>query len=278
MNHAATASHAGSRLLVAENVAYGYEPGKPVLTAVTAAIESGRVTGIVGPNGSGKSTLLRLMTGLLAPAQGRVHLDGRPLMAFTRVERARSLAFLPQSINPAFALTVFEVVCLGRYPHVGALRGLGAQDRRVAEQCLRETNTAHLRSRDFSTLSGGERQRVLLASILAQDPNLLLLDEPTSALDIHHQVEIFSLLRRLSRRGYGVAVVTHDLNLAAVFCDTLLLLAPGHTGLLASGPPHDVLTDDLLSRAYDAPIRVVRHPASGAPLVTADVPPQEDIP
>lgn len=260
-----------TRALKAQDVAFAYEAGRDVFEGVNAAARSGSFGGIVGPNGSGKSTLLRVLCGLLRPRTGQVTLDGRPLRSFSGRERARRVAFLPQAVNPAFALTVFEVVCLGRYPHVGALAGLRRRDVDVAERCLADTATEGLRHRDFLTLSGGERQRVLLASILAQEPDLLLLDEPTSALDIHHQIEIFALLRRLAKEGYGVAVVTHDLNLAARFCDDVVLLSEEH-GVLASGEPETVLTEERLSRAYGAPIRVTRHPITGTLLITAEPP------
>ncbi len=255
--------------LNAERLGFAYEPGTYVFSGVDVSVSKGTLLGIVGPNGSGKSTLLRVMCGLLKPAAGRVLLDGKPLRSFSGAERARRLAFLPQSVNPAFALTVFEVVCLGRYPHVGALRAVGRRDIEVAERCLRDTQTTHLRSRDFTTLSGGERQRVLLASILAQEPAVLLLDEPTSALDIHHQVEIFALLRRLTTTNYGITVVTHDLNLAARFCDELLLLSE-HPEPVASGDPATVLTETELARAYGTPIRVAENPVTGTPLVAVE--------
>jgi iron complex transport system ATP-binding protein len=162
-------------------------------------------------------------------------------------------------------------VCLGRYPHIGAFGALRPQDKQVAERCMRDTEVESLRPRDFMTLSGGERQRVLLASILAQEPNILLLDEPTSALDIHHQIEIFALLERLAGEGYGIAAVTHDLNLAAQFCDRVLLLATNHR-LLASGKPESVFTEGLLSHAYGSTIGVDKHPVTGAPLIWAATP------
>jgi len=258
--------------LTAEDVSFAYSPGEGVLAGVTAEVRSGAVAGIVGPNGSGKSTLLRILCGLLKPNGGRVSLDGRPILGFSSIERARLLAFLPQNVDPAFALSAFEVVTLGRYPHVGAFGGLSPSDYEVAERCMADTETDGLRAREFGELSGGERQRVLLASILAQEPKLLLLDEPTSALDIHHQMEVFALLRRLAREGYGVAVVTHDLNIAARYCDNLLLLSPSRQGVLASGAPAEVLREDLLSEAYGATICVAEHPIAGTPLVYARMP------
>jgi len=262
-------------VLEAKAIAYAYEANADVFHDVSVTIGGGELTGIVGPNGSGKSTLLRVLCGLLRPRTGEVTLDGRPLPSYTGIERARRMAFLPQAVNPAFALSVFEVVCLGRYPHVGALGALRLRDKEVANRCLRETETEALRSRDFMTLSGGERQRVLLASILAQEPNLLLLDEPTSALDIHHQIEIFALLERLAGEGYGVAVVTHDLNLAARFCSRLLLLSGGAEPPVL-GAPRDVLAEALLSQAYGASIRVGDHPEAGTPLVWAEAAVRKD--
>ncbi len=260
--------------LEADRIAFAYEPGADVFRDVSATLEGGEVAGIVGPNGSGKSTLLRVLSGMLAPKAGGVLLDGQPVHRLSPRRRARTLAFLPQSVDPVFSLSAFEVVCLGRFPHAGTMGGLGPDDYQVAERCLRDTETEELRDRDFFTLSGGERQRVLIASILAQEPALLLLDEPTSALDIHHQIEVFGLLRRLARDGYGVAVVTHDLNLAARFCTRLLLLGSG-PGLLASGPAHEVLQESLLSAAYASAIRVCDHPITHTLLVTAEAPPEE---
>ncbi len=261
-------------MLEAQDLAFAYEKGRDVFTRVSAIVRGGMFTGIVGPNGSGKSTLLRVLCGLLKPRAGHVTLDGKALRSFSAMERARRVAFLPQAVNPSFALSVFEVVCLGRYPHVGALGGLRRRDLDVAERCLGDTATGALRDREFMTLSGGERQRVLLASILAQEPSLLLLDEPTSALDIHHQIEIFSLLRRLANEGYGLAVVTHDLNLAARFCDGLLLLSEEH-GSMAAGKPGAVLTEEQLSSAYATRIRVTEHPITGTPLISAEPPAEE---
>ncbi|HNR35087.1 MAG TPA: heme ABC transporter ATP-binding protein [Candidatus Hydrogenedentes bacterium] len=260
-----------TRTLSAESVACAYDRERPVFTRLEVTVRSGELVGFAGPNGSGKSTLLRVLCGLLKPKAGRVTLDGRVLASFGRRERARVIAFLPQAVNPAFTLSVFEVVCLGRYPHLEGFGAMRPRDKEVVERCLHATETEELRARDFMTLSGGERQRVLLASILAQEPDLLLLDEPTSALDIHHQIEIFALLERLARRGYGIAAVTHDLNLAARFCDRLVLLAKGRD-VVAAGPPGEVLTAETLSDAYGAAIRVVAHPGTGTPLVWAETP------
>lgn len=254
--------------LEARAVTFGYEPDTTVLNHVEARVRCGGLTGIVGPNGSGKSTLLRLLSGNPAPDRGEILLGGKLLRSYPARQRARMLAFLPQTVTPAFSLSAFEVVCLGRYPHSGGLGALRQADLDVAARCMRETNTEDLRKRDFGTLSGGERQRVLLASVLAQEPRLVLLDEPTSALDIHHQVEVFELLARLRSQDYGVAVVVHDLNLAAQYCDTMILLGLDHA-VRANGAPETVLTAAHLSAAYGAAVDVGAHPFAGTPFVSA---------
>lgn len=254
--------------LDAENLSFAYDAHAPAVSGVDVGLRAGHLLGIVGPNGSGKSTLLRLLAGLLPPDTGRIMLDGKPLRSFAARTRARHIAFLPQAVQPAFAFRAFEVVCLGRYPHTGGLGGLAAADLACATRCMEQTSTLALRDRVFSTLSGGERQRVLLASILAQEPRFMLLDEPTSALDLHHAQEVFALLRGLTRADYGIAVVTHDLNLAAQYCDTLLLLGEDH-GPVATGSVASVLQEAALTRAYGAPMRVGTHPFAGTPFVGA---------
>lgn len=251
---------------------FGYEPGRIVLDGVSASIAGGELVGVVGPNGCGKSTLLRLMAGALRPQTGVVRIDGAAVTSIKPIQRARTVGFLPQTVNPIFSMRVGEAVCLGRFPHAGAFGTLRAHDYAVIDRCLSETETAQLRDRDFLSLSGGERQRVLLASVLAQEPRVLLLDEPTSSLDVHHQIEIFALLRRLRHGRRGIAVVTHDINLAARFCDRILLMGHEARGIIAAGAAADVVTEPLLSQAYGAAIRVCAHPLTGTPLVTVDAP------
>ena len=259
-------------LIEMRSCTFAYEQEKTVLENVGASITPGEVVGIVGPNGCGKSTLLRLLAGVLRPVAGDVFIEGKTAASFTPLQRARVVGFLPQTVNPIFSMRVSEAVCLGRYPHVGAFGAFNAHDRTVTDRCLSETETSSLRDRDFLALSGGERQRVLLASVLAQEPRALLLDEPTSSLDVHHQIEIFALLRRLRGDRRGIAVVTHDINLAARFCDRILLLGHAARDVIASGTPAEVVTEPLLTQAYGAPIRVCAHPLTGTPLVTVDAP------
>lgn len=251
--------------LVAESVTYAYPDGTQALREVSVQVSYGQLLGIVGPNGSGKSTLLRVLAGFFRPEQGRVSLDGKALHTYGRYERARQIGFLPQSVLPAFSFSVREVVAMGRYPHLGAFGFLSRGDVEVVERCLDAVECTDLADRPFSALSGGERQRVLLASVLAQEPKLMLFDEPTAALDIHHQVAIFDLLHAFSREGLGIGVVTHDLNLAGQFCDRLLLLQRGRT--IKEGTPEEVIVGDLLSEVYDADLIVDDNPVTGTPMV-----------
>jgi len=251
-----------------DRITFAYEAELWVLQSVSLAITPGKLTGIVGPNGCGKSTLLRIASGLLKPKAGEVQLDGQGLGRYGALERARKIGFLPQQIAPAFSLSAAEVVALGRYPHAALYGPLNQDDKAAVFQSLEATDTVALANRAFQTLSGGERQRVLLASVLAQDPKYLLLDEPTASLDLHHAADVFALLQRLVAQGYGVGVVTHDVNLAAQVCDQLLLLGEDHR-TVALGTVSEVFTEEALCAAYGSPIQVGTHPFTGLPFAAA---------
>ncbi len=252
--------------LAARGVSFAWERGEsPAVDGVDLRVGRGELVAVVGPNGAGKSTLLGLLSGWLTPRSGSVELEGKALDRWPARERARRLALLPQDAAPLYDLTVAEVVAMGRHPHRGAWAPLDARDRRVVAAVLAATDTRGLRHRRFATLSGGERQRVLLASVLAQEPAVLLLDEPTASLDLHHGAEVFRQLGRAAREGTGVLAVTHDLNLAALFADRVVLLARGRVAV--EGAPSDVLTEEILRRVYGPELVVVDNPASGRPAV-----------
>jgi len=252
-------------VLSVRDCCFGYRDGDFELRDATLSVEGGQMLGLVGPNGSGKSTLMRIMAGILRPFSGSRDIVGRPIESFHRLELSRELAFLPQNPSPTFDLTVREVVALGRYPYQGPFGLLNAADKEAIRQALGETDSERLAGRYFSTLSGGEQQRVLVASVLAQQPRIMLLDEPTASLDIHHTSGVFDLLWSLSRKGISVVVVTHDLNSASQFCDTLALMQAGR--IVATGPPAFVMREDLLSEAYQTPVMVVQHPITSSQMV-----------
>ncbi len=233
-----------------------------MLRDVSLDVASGARLGILGPNGSGKTTLLKLLAGVLAPTGGSVALDGIALSQISRRAVARRIAMVPQNTHPAFDYTVLELALMGRYPHLGAFEVESQADLAIAHEALAATGTQEFATRLFSTLSGGEQQRVVIASALAQQAELLLLDEPTASLDPGYQLEIAELLRALHRqRGIGLVLSTHDLNLAASVCDTLVLLHHGE--IVAAGATADVLTPDRIASLYGIHADVRFHDAAG---------------
>ncbi|UPL06753.1 Hemin import ATP-binding protein HmuV [Pseudomonas sp. IsoF] len=237
-----------------------------VLHDIHLQLTPGQVVGVLGPNGAGKSSLLGVLCGELAPGQGRVTLQGRPLTDWTGQARAQRLAVLPQVSSLGFSFRVEEVVAMGRMPHgSGQLR-----DAEIVEAALRAADAWHLLGRSYLALSGGELQRVHLARVLAQlwpgeQGTTLLLDEPTSMLDPLHQHTTLQAVRRFADRGAAVLVILHDLNLAARYCDRILLLEQGRCHALAS--PQEVLTPGALKAVFGIDVLVQAHPERGHPLI-----------
>jgi iron complex transport system ATP-binding protein len=253
-------------MLDIESISFSYGTAK-VLEDITFKADRGECIGIIGPNGSGKSTLLKTLSKILKPAAGRVILCGKELERYSAKELARNMAVVPQETNIDFAFTCLEVVLMGRNPHLKRFEIEGKRDLDVARESMTLTSTWHLRERPFSELSGGERQRVIIARALAQEPSVLLLDEPVSHLDINHQIEILDLVERLKgQRGLVVIVVLHDLNLAARYCDRLMLLYGNK--IMVTGSPSEVLTQEHVGRAFRANVVIRKHPITGFLYVT----------
>ncbi len=252
-------------LLTIEGLTAGYG-ASPVLSGVSLEVSPGEFVGLIGPNGAGKSTLLGVLTGSVRAASGTVKLMGRPLSAWKPRERARFVAHLPQDAQEDDAFTVAQLVDFGRTPHRGAWALTASEtDCAVAARALERAGAAQWADRRLGTLSGGQRQRARIAMALAQEPLLLLADEPTTALDLAGQVDLMTLLSGLAHDGMGVVAVLHDLNLAAQFCDRLVLLTAGR--VLAEGPPARVITEDAIALAYGAAVQVAFHPQTGAPYL-----------
>lgn len=232
--------------------------GRVLLEGVSLALRPGEVTVLVGPNGAGKSTLLKALSGEQRLAGGVVRLDGTNIQAMPAAELARRRAVLPQAAEVAFAFSVAEVIAVGL---MGAGMGVGpGADARIA-RLLRQVDLPGFADRRYDSLSGGERQRVQLARVLAQlecgeagRPSYLFLDEPTASLDLAHQLTVLRLARSHADADGGVLAVLHDLNLAAMVADRLVVLA--HGGLVAEGAVGDVLTDEVLHRAFGVNVRV----------------------
>jgi iron complex transport system ATP-binding protein len=249
-------------------LSFAYRGADPLLTGLSVEIHAGRLLALVGPNGAGKSTLLRLLSGLLAPTGGEILLDGRALTAWRPLERARRIALLPQHPQAPPDIRAGEVVRLGRHPYLGLRVFESARDLSVVGEAMRITATAEFASRQMGTLSGGEAQRVHLAAALAQQPAVLALDEPTSDLDLAQQLRIFELLRALTRQQQlAVITVTHDLNLASRFADTLCVLHNGR--IVAAGPPADILRDPILTDVYGVHFQRFETGGGAPPLLVA---------
>ncbi|MFF9186645.1 ABC transporter ATP-binding protein [Streptomyces rochei] len=246
------ASHAGPPTLVADRVSRAFD-GRLILDGVSLAPRPGSVTGLLGPNGSGKSTLLRLLSGVLAPSSGVVTLDGRPLGDWGRRAVARRVAVVEQHADTLVELTVLDVVRLGRIPHRRAWASAGDADEDAVRTALERTGLTDRADRFWHTLSGGERQRVQIARALAQEPRELLLDEPTNHLDVQHQLELLNLIAELPVTS---VVALHDLNLAAMYCDQVVVLRQGR--VVAAGPPGDTLTESLIADVYGVRAEVTR--------------------
>lgn len=240
-----------------QNVSAGYG-GKAVVRRISFTAPKGKVTSLIGPNGQGKTTLLRTAGGLLAPQEGQVILNGRPVDSYRRRELARLAAMLPQ-VRETPAITVERLVAHGRYPHLGFGRELTQADRDLAEQAMEEAGVQNLKGRELGSLSGGERQRAYIAMALAQDSDVLLLDEPTTYLDIGQRYEVLELIRRLNARGKTVLMVLHDLALAFAYSDYVALIHGGE--LRAFGSADEVFQSGTVEAAFG--VRAARLPIDG---------------
>ena len=232
-------------------VSYSYG-GAVVVDGVTISIPDCGTVGLVGPNGSGKTTLLRTLYGSLQPGGGAVTVNNTPLHQVPRKTLARTLAVVAQEHASDLPMVVADLVMLGRMPHQGLASRSSPQDERLVADALQQVGAVHLAGRNFADLSGGERQRVLIARALAQGATHILLDEPTNHLDIRYQHEVLALLAALPT---SCVVVLHDLNLAAHYCDHVLILQDGK--VIAQGAPTEVFTPEILEPVYGIPVRCI---------------------
>ncbi len=239
----------------------------PVLKGLSFTSAGGEILGVIGPNGSGKTTLLRIIDGICVPSRGTVLLDGIDVGAMTRREIAKSIAVVPQDSLMVFSFTVEETVMMGRAPHLGRLRFEGKEDIAIVRRAMERTGISRLAGRGINELSGGERQRVFIARALAQEPRIMLLDESAAFLDIKHLASFFELLRMLNREeGVTVMVVTHDINMASLYCDRVMLLKGGRIHVI--GTPLQVITKENIEEVYETEVLIDSHPIAGLPRMT----------
>ena len=239
-------------LVEARSLTYRYPRGPLAVCGISLQIAPASMTAIIGANGSGKSTLIRMVAGLLQPSSGEILLNGRALATLPPRQRAREIAYMPQTTATAFPFPVLDVVLSGRMPHVARFHLETSLDHERAVEALESTGAAHLTSRSFTGLSAGERQMVVLARALAQEPRLLLLDEPSAALDLKHRAGLMRTLARLREsRGLSVLMITHDLQLTGSLFDSIVAMRCGEVA--AQGTPAEVLRSELLSQIYGEP-------------------------
>lgn len=232
-----------------------------ILQQINLRLEKGEFVGLIGPNGSGKTTLLRSIGRTLRPHGGSIYIAGQDIYRLGRRKVAQKVATVPQESPITFAFTVFEIVLMGRTPHLKRFQMEDSGDMEIARRAMKDAKVEYLSERLITELSGGEKQKVIIAQALAQQPELLLLDEPTTHLDIHHQMEILDLIRSLSRKGLAVIAVFHDLNLAARYCNYLVLLSEGR--IKKVGTPEEALTRENIREVFGVDTIVDSHPVTG---------------
>lgn len=262
-----TPSGSCSMRVQVSNISFGY-PKWPVLRNVSFQTSEGEFLSVLGPNGSGKSTLLRLLARILLPEQGSIMLGNQSLSGFERNQLARMIGYVPQETNWFFPFTVMEVVLMGRTPYAGRWGFENNEDILRAQHAMEQTDIGNLAGKPITAISGGERQRVLIARALAQRPRILLLDEPNAHLDLSHQIDVFRILRKQQREhAMTVISVSHDLNLAAAYSTSVLLLGNDSTKtantVVASGSPGDVLTPERIRNVFHAEVLVDRSSPQG---------------
>ena len=254
-------------MLKVDNLSGGY--GKePIVKNISFTVNKGEVLGILGPNGSGKSTLLKIISGILPKLEGTVLIDGQDAAVYSQKQFARKVAVLPQLHAHAFSHTVKDTVALGRYPHQsGLFSSWSDEDERAVTEALEYTGVTRYKDKPIELLSGGEQQRVFVAQALAQEAPILLLDEPTNHLDIAHQQQLLDTIRKQkSEKGVTVISVFHDINLASLYCDRLLLMEKGQVATI--GDPKDVIQEATIGTVYNARVKTQPHPELPKPQMT----------
>lgn len=237
----------GENRLTAEHISFGYRADRRILDDVSLSVAAGEVLGLLGPNGTGKTTLIKCIAQLLRSAQGRVRVDGTDLSQRSPGEIAKRIAYVPQYTNAAFGMTALQTVLMGRLPYAG--HRYRAEDERIAFDVIARMDLTDFAFRNIQEMSGGERQRVFIARALAQETGVIILDEPTASLDLHNQLFILRTITEIARReNIAVLMTIHDLNLASLFCDTLLMLKDAH--VYAYGQTQEVLTEESIAAMY----------------------------
>ncbi|MCX8064398.1 MAG: ABC transporter ATP-binding protein [Candidatus Hydrogenedentes bacterium] len=248
------------------DISFSYYKSQSLFVDLSLKIKSNTLTAVIGPNGSGKSTFLRILCRLLKPTKGEIKLLGTSIEEYNRRDLAKKIAILPQTISPLFSLSVEDVIALGRFPHKMPLSNLNLRDRKIINDCVNKMGLTALKGRRIEALSAGEFKKTVIASILAQEPEILLLDEPLSGLDTPFQLELLTLLQELKSSGLTIILTTHEINVITRFADEVLLFSNSHS-LIGYGPPNVVLNQDNLLSAYNCKFWIGNHPLTNSILV-----------
>ncbi len=247
------------------NLQIGYGE-RVIVSDFNITIEKGKITSIIGPNGSGKSTVLKALTRLIRFQKGSVYVGNLNLLDYAPKELARKVGVLPQIHSAPADFLVKELVSYGRMPHLGFLSHMTAEDEKIIEDAMKATNTYHLRDKSIHEISGGETQRVWIATVLAQQPEILFLDEPTTYLDVSHQIETMQMVKDLNRKtGVGVVMVLHDLAHAMEVSDRIIVIKNGRK--YAEGTPEEVITKEMMREVYNVDCDIVKLPGREKPII-----------
>jgi len=242
---------------------------KPILRKISCDFESGKMIGIIGPNGSGKSTLLKTMATIYPYENGHIHLYQQPLKKYSRKQVAKAISYVPQDTQITVQFPVRKIIEMGRHIHQPLFTKANHIDYTAVQTAMKQTNITHLQDENVQKLSGGQRQLVMIAKALAQNTPIILLDEPIASLDVYYQLYILHMLHQLRKQNKTIIIVLHDLNLAARFCDELLLL--DHGKVKQFGPTKDVLTPTLLKEVYDVHAEVTWNNFSNSIQLISDI-------
>jgi len=251
--------------LIAERITHKYKKNF-VIKNVSFFVQQGEFFIIIGPNGSGKTTIAKIIAGIIKQSEGCVRISERSINNFSIKKLARRIAFVPQDIPIEFPFRVKEIVLMGRSPHTNLFGIETAKDIKIAKQSMEFTGISDLAERKLDKLSGGERQRVFIARAICQEPEIMILDEPTAALDLSHQIHVMDLLYKLKqKRNLTVIMISHDLNLAAMYGQRILLLKKGEIAKI--GTPYEVLTKALLENIYECKLIVNKSSVGDFPVI-----------
>lgn len=252
------------KAIEAKNITFSYNT-EEVIKDVSFSLKQGEFLGIIGPNGAGKSTMLRILCSILSAKKGEILIFDKDINNIDKKSLAQKIAFVPQETHFALNFPVEDIVLMGRFPYLRAFQREGKDDFQTTKHALAYANVLEFKKRPINSLSSGERQRVVLARALAQQPQILLLDEPTSHLDLHHQYVIMELLKKLNSEGVSIIIVNHDLNLASLYCQRLLLMHEGR--IHSEGSPQSLINEEILKEVYGTEVTIITHPDTKIPQI-----------